>query len=547
MYEVYNKYCKVRPSKGQKSDLQKSEISNYQVRKGIDGEGEIMEVRKDLDGYYYPLPEGAYVCQFNGKDEFCSIDKIFTVEQREMGKEKLLDIPKIKLEHVEAEGQQNIFLYSDQLEEKFYNNDGFDYLPFDTPAFEAYKNVNQFTTNKERWDFLRKLKEQDSQSNLDSLNDQCYYLYDYDFPVVIFSKEKICGKDLFQDLKVLKNSKKVNIMYQAQVHGNEYAAGEGALAVIEKILLEQDLRNDILDKLNIVIIPCVNQLGNTQSTRDCGKININRDFLMCEAEETLRLHNLFFGFLPELVIDAHTFTRRNSFMGESLKKAMYDMRVSGAWSKNIDENVYKLNEAMVEEVISQGKKANFRAGYYSNTTNCHLGRVYYHLLGGCSILLESEGTRSGKFHFKRNVAGQVKGVLSIITYACRENQNIKRTVADSRRKFLDHSNINKEYIFNHVSSGENDQVAVVAEYDVFGQCIDEAAKIVHKRYDKAARVVKIPEVLVFEKEWFEREMEDLFMKNHVCFHKSQTKVTVDMNQITQFVVIELLRNTDGQL
>ena len=547
MYEVYNKYCKVRPSKGQKSDLQKSEISNYQVRKGIDGEGEIMEVRKDLDGYYYPLPEGAYVCQFNGKDEFCSIDKIFTVEQMEIGKEKLLDIPKIKLEHVEAEGQQNIFLYSDQLEEKFYNNDGFDYLPFDTPAFEAYKNVNQFTTNKERWDFLRKLKEQDSQSNLDSLNDQCYYLYDYDFPVVIFSKEKICGKDLFQDLKVLKNSKKVNIMYQAQVHGNEYAAGEGALTVIEIILLEQDLRNDILDKLNIVIIPCVNQLGNTQSTRDCGKININRDFLMCEAEETLRLHNLFFGFLPELVIDAHTFTRRNSFMGESLKKAMYDMRVSGAWSKNIDENVYKLNEAMVEEVISQGKKANFRAGYYSNTTNCHLGRVYYHLLGGCSILLESEGTRSGKFHFKRNVAGQVKGVLSIITYACRENQYIKRTVADSRRKFLDHSNINKEYIFNHVSSGENDQVAVVAEYGVFGQCIDEAAKIVHKRYDKAARVVKIPEVLVFEKAWFEREMEDLFMKNHVCFHKSQTKVTVDMNQITQFVVIELLRNTDGQL
>ena len=551
-----SKYCKLK-LKGVSSN----QMGNYKVTKGIDGKGQVVEPDVGILGGVFKLDEGVYLCQYNGlakmgqkadqvdfqkETEYCPIEKMFTVGPKDLGKSKSLVIPKIKMDHVEAEGMQPIYLYSDQLEENFYDNedenlarlDGYGQLgnfkdiAFDTPAWKGEKTINQFTTNQERWEFLEGF-----------LGNENYYLYSYKFPVVIFSREGLGGQDLFGDLAILKDSCKLNFLYQAQVHGNEYAAGEGALGVIEK-LIEDD---SCLESLNIVIIPCVNQLGNTKSTRDCGKININRDFLKCQAQETEKLHDIFFGFLPELVVDAHTFTRRNSFIEGSLKRAMFDVRISGASTTNIDEQIHSINQEIVKTVIDDVNGKGLRAGYYSNSVNCNLGRLYYNLLGGCSILFESEGTRSGKFHFKRNVAGQVKGILSIMAFACREKDRIKGAVTENRKRFYDGSNIHRNYTFNHNSSGENDQVVTVAEYDPFGRLVNQQATTVYKRYDQPVRLVEIPESLTFELAWFEGEMEDLFKKNHVVFKKTQDGVLVDMNQITQFVIIELLRDTDGEL
>lgn len=543
-----SEYCNVHLR-----SVRKSQLGNYIVRKGIDGEGEIVQPTERVLGWRYQLKSGVYMCQYDGLEETenCPIEKIFTVDEQELGKSKKLVIPKIRMDHVEAEGQQSIFLYSDQLEEKFYDNDDvslgkmdgyrelgqFSELSFDTPAFRENKTINQFTTNSERIEFLNGLKD----VNRSGCNS--YHLYDYGFQVVILSRETLTGDDLFRDLETLKNSNRLNVMYQAQVHGNEFAAGEGALTVIEK-LLEDD---SCLDLLNIVIIPCVNQIGNTQSTRDCGKININRDFLKCEADETEKLHDVFFGFMPELVIDAHTFTRRNSFIGDSLKRAMFDVRISGASTTNIDEEIDRINQEIVETVIDRVNSQGLRAGYYSNSVNCNLGRLYYGLLGGCSVLFESEGTRSGKFHYRRNVASQVKGILSIISFACREKERIKKAVAMNRKKFVDGSNINRKYTFNHKSSRNNDQVVKLAEYDAFGRLIDEQAETRYIRYDEPVRLVTVPGKINFERDWFEREMEVLFRKNHVVYEKGQGCVTVDMNQVAQFVVIELLRDTDGEV
>lgn len=494
---------------------------NIGVKAGIDGQGDTID---PLENSTYILPVGTYICEFDGLDEYCSIHKIFTVAENEITRAKDVDIPLIPLENKEAEGKDIIFLYSDQLEKMFYGDEKA--MDFTTPAFSPDKNMNQFTSNKERQAFLEDLQGSEN-----------YYFFKDKLPLVLLTKDlKDDPTDLTACLKILSASDKLNVMYQAQIHGNEFASGEGALAVIESLCSKQEL----LDDINIVVCPCVNQEGSAQGTRDYEGINLNRDFIDCESYHLEFLHRVFFELMPEVVIDAHTFTRRNSFFEESLIKAMFDVRMSCAESNNTDDKILQWNSDILEKVMSGLEKEGFRVGYYNNSTDPNIGRIYYSLFGGLSVLFESEGTRSGKFHFRRNLTCQYKGIFKILAYLASNCKEIKETVLKNRQAFLDGSNIGRSYVTLHSSSNTDNQVMYLDEFNPYGIRVRKKARLEFKRYDLSEKQVTIPEEITIDELDFDANIKEILQKNYVDFSQAGSKIKIALNQISQRVILDIL-------
>ncbi|MCY8373281.1 M14 family zinc carboxypeptidase, partial [Bacillus haynesii] len=71
-------------------------------------------------------------------------------------------------------------------------------------------------------------------------------------------------------------SKKPTVWLQGQIHGNEPAAGESALAIAEK--LAGPYGDKVLDKINVIVVPRVNPDGSYQFNRRLASgIDGNRD------------------------------------------------------------------------------------------------------------------------------------------------------------------------------------------------------------------------------------------------------------------------------
>lgn len=107
---------------------------------------------------------------------------------------------------------------------------GFDKRVPDTPAFSEDKAAHQFTSAEEALAFLKKICAAYSGVYLYELKEQggC--------PVVIFTKEHLDDAETLDEaLQRLAADGRLKALYQAQLHGNEPAAGEGALAAVQKL------------------------------------------------------------------------------------------------------------------------------------------------------------------------------------------------------------------------------------------------------------------------------------------------------------------------
>ena len=127
-------------------------------------------------------------------------------------------------------------------------------------------------------------------------------------PAVVYSKENLKNCKTAEDfVRVLRDSCRLNVLYQAQVHGNEPASGEGALAVAASLAENPELR----EKLNLVMIPYVNRSGTEQFSRwENETLDLNRDALLLRSPATAAVHRIFSGIMPEVFIDGHEFSGR---------------------------------------------------------------------------------------------------------------------------------------------------------------------------------------------------------------------------------------------
>lgn len=100
------------------------------------------------------------------------------------------------------------------------------------------------------------------------------------------------------------NRNKPTVFIFASQHGNEQSGKEAALQLIRDLALG-DMK-PLLKKLNFLILPQANPYGNWFDVRvNEQNLDLNRDHVKLEAEETAAIHRLFMTWLPEVTLDLH--------------------------------------------------------------------------------------------------------------------------------------------------------------------------------------------------------------------------------------------------
>ncbi len=319
---------------------------------------------------------------------------------------------------------------------------------YNTPTIKAgdQKAKNEFTSDQEMQDFV---------SALDDANDNLYRFSlgksptnNFDMPLAIFTKTDISGcADYKAAAQEMAKSGVPTVMYQAQIHGNEPAGGDGALAVMQS--LDGEYGENILNKVNIIVIPRANPDGSKKFTTNnlANNFDMNRDHIKLESAEVTAIHEVYNTFLPSVFIDGHEYNGVVVSKNDQFRDVL--LAVGGGY--NTTDKLTQTGVKAVSNVIGGLNAEGIRTTYYPatstagavssevmiNTANFSSGRGYYSLKGCITLLVETRGIGLGKQNFERRVVGQYIAVTSLLDY-----------VAENMSEINDSVNYERNYIEN---------------------------------------------------------------------------------------------------
>lgn len=304
-----------------------------------------------------------------------------------------------------------------------------------TPSFENSKA--NFTTHEELLTYIKKLEKSSEHMQVSIIG---YSQEGRSIPMLTFKKGN--------------TSKKPTVWLQAQVHGNEPAAGESVLAVASELANGQ-LGKDVLDKINVIIVPRMNPDGSYYfERRTADKLtDINRDNVKFELPETILLHQAYNKVKAEVVLDAHEYSVASNYkdLGSKGHLAYYDVLLLSSTNPNVPTNITQLADNIL---IADAGKAIEQAGhswhwyYVVESSKTHpkkfamadgvpiIGRNAYGLQPAISILIETRGIGIGKQDFKRRVASQYTTYTTMLRSVADNAAQIKSEVSKARQELI---------------------------------------------------------------------------------------------------------------
>ncbi len=359
-------------------------------------------------------------------------------------------------------------------------------VPDNTIAQNAYNNIvsnapyfknyaadparkHQQTTQSEMEAFL---------ADLDSKTNNMYYFEeigtsynkaDYQIPFVIFTTTTIpSGSSVEEAAELVNANGKPTVLYQAQIHSDEPAAGEGALAMIYS--LAGDYGTEILDDINVCVIPRLSPYTAYTFDREVpsakGNLDPNGDALRMITNEMTASHEIYYLFWPEIVIDGHEYYFDGRIKSSS--GAMYDIEYGLGSSLNVSPDTREISVNTMLAVKDGLANAGFRANVYDTTSPKkytsvanNVGRPFYGALGSISFLFESPGGGAGLDRstglnwFDRRVTGHYIAVKSVFDYAAQNADTLKSTIAAGRAKIVSDGakyNADDVYVLEHSST-----------------------------------------------------------------------------------------------
>lgn len=307
---------------------------------------------------------------------------------------------------------------------------------YGTPAFTGEYAANEFTSQADMMAYLTEQAAACDYMHLYSAGTTPNY--HYDIPLTIFTSSKIpADATLEEAAEIVTSNGKLNVWYQAQIHPNEPAAGEGALVMIENFVNDPAYAA-LLEKINIVIVPRINPDGSylfSRATYD--GFDMNRDHMSLKAAELAQLHTAYRLFMSEVVIDTHEFTFYGAYGSDWTTAGEYmsdadDVETTPATSLNNDPAVTAIALDMCAEAFEDAGEAGLRINHYGTTVNNPIGRAYFGLYNALSFLIETRGIGAGRQNFERRVFSQETIATSYITYAAEHAAEIVKAVAEAR-------------------------------------------------------------------------------------------------------------------
>ena len=427
--------------------------------------------KKENTYVFFDLPVGDYHLQGTGEGYFDRTKAFwFSEEKAAAGCEIRFD--PIKKTGLGYEQPLPMFNHNDEVLEKVLSVDPEQWPQykdlFITPGL--HKEPDRGATHEDLMNYLKKHVSADNNGYLFTLErSQGYGL---EIPAVIFTKTDLrSARTVEEAAAIMKKNRRLTVHYQAQIHGNETGACDGAMAMVAA--LSGNKGKEWLQDLDVVMVPRINVDGARDYIRNevALGINLNRDFVLSESVEIRAIQRLYRLFRPEVVIDGHEYTRK-----PGPKTGPFDDLMLGvAAGINNGREIDRWNLDLLANAFDQVQKDGFRVTTYpdanydtklciANAMDPSTGRLYFGLLGSLTILIETPGNHCGKQAFLRRVAGQVATVHAILRFALANRDAICRAVKAERERIREagkkYDPVRKFVLTTDISKNEDTALSV---------------------------------------------------------------------------------------
>ncbi len=311
---------------------------------------------------------------------------------------------------------------------------------FTTPVFTNTNRArHQATTQDEMMAYIESIEREND--NMYRYNLGYTPNYNYPMPLCIFTRLDLSGADTIEEAAaILKTDTQKPLVYiTAQIHGNEVAATEAALAMMTS--LQGEYGDSILENINILYVPRVNPEGTRSYYRRnnlTDNVDMNRDNLFQETAEAQMVHNVFNVFRPQVIIDQHEYTANTTSVSNSLDDVYVGFNQNPNNSDRNNALVDTISHSVIDKVISNG----LRGFYYTETgPSTTTGRSYYGNQGVIPFLIETRGINAGLGFYERRVVSQYIAVEGYLDYIAAHPQDIIDAVADTTSEFIESGKI----------------------------------------------------------------------------------------------------------
>ena len=249
------------------------------------------------------------------------------------------------------------------------------------------------------------------------------------------------------------SSDKIRVWMQGLLHGNEPAGGEALLYLADEILTT-DKGSEILDNMDIAILPVANVDGYIEmNRRSAGGFDLNRDQTKFADPVSKIIKKAFIEWQADIAFDFHEFqpTRREySGIGNKGASISYDVLFLPSGYLNIPEG---LRNASTEIFRKEAEQALEEHGYTHNfyftadlsgeemvlnkgAQSPHSSSTSFALSNAVSMLVETRGIGLGRTSFARRTHSSYIVARTFLESAVAHKEELMRIVAEARERTI---------------------------------------------------------------------------------------------------------------
>jgi hypothetical protein len=284
--------------------------------------------------------------------------------------------------------------------------------------------------------------------------------------------QSVQGRNLyamkFSSSEFGKDKSKIKVLFFAQQHGNEQSGKEGALLLAQELLKPEN--RYLFDKIDFVLIPQVNPDGSEANKRRNGNdMDLNRNHLILTEPETQALHRFFDTYLFEVNMDVHEYSPYGGEWEKYGYRKNADVTLGATTNPNVSDKIREFsNTGVVPYVLKSLSINNFSSSVYCpggppeldyirhSTFDVNDGRQSFGIQNTLSFIQEGmNGTDMYIENIKHRSQGQMHGMRTMLEYVYLHKNEIKKTVASSRKALISgKSNPKVSIQSEHVSNGQ---------------------------------------------------------------------------------------------
>jgi len=305
---------------------------------------------------------------------------------------------------------------------------------FTTPWFTQPHANQQITTQAQAEAFLEELDEEDDNMYIFSIGKSS--IYAHDVWAVFFTKTDLSAAKTYEEAVELMGQDKPAVLYRAQIHGNEPAAGEGALAMVQR--MDGVYGEEVLENINVIMVPRASPDGAREFKRTIiNSIDPNRDMLRLKSQEITDYVKLFSAVKPELVIDGHEYDGYINSTYHWDSDITVGLHYTGNNTEAYADKNMELAHGIFDAMTANGLSYNYYSSRVNSYNNTSVSRPYFGQQGALSILLETRGNGAGLVSYARRIISHVVSVEYLLSYVSDNAASVQQLVDNEKQQIIE--------------------------------------------------------------------------------------------------------------